>query len=412
MIIVTNPFEMKLYLLHSTLILFLVTSATGVISQTTEEFDNLVFFVPSGFTVNKTNNSFMLSDATVPGGQYFTITINRSVLSLKKIEKSFPVFWRESLLNEGIDNPVPEPAFVKTQTTSGWNSYRGGKLVTFNPQSSPFYYHLTILRSLGITFRVCTRSSSEELFIQKTPQLMQLISSMSFKTSPRQNGQPAVTNQNNPAYPGNSGNAGYNQMLQLNGLYISVQGDLFSDAELAVLYFSPDGTVFTDIPEKGFFNWNMQQYKSQFPSLFGSFNTINNTVSVRMNNETIATSYTHDQNNSIQSNTNPSQVFKKIDALDNYQMEGSFINKQSGSNANIVFTRDGQFTDNGLIKTILKNNNEAAGYGKYSSRQNSLLLQYSDGRQLQLCFYMMPEDFQTGGRPDKILINNYVLTKQ
>ncbi len=403
---------MKFYSVYIVFIVLFQASGIQAVSQIKEEFDNLIYYIPAGFTVDKTDNSILLSDASVSGGQYFTITINKSVFSLKKIEKSFPVFWRESLLNEGIDSPATEPAFVKAQTNSGWNSYRGGKLVQYNQQTAPFYYHLTIIKYLGITVRICTRASSEELFMQKVPRLMQIISSANFKTPPQQNTHAVTTNQNNLTLPNTSGNTGYHQPVQLTGLYISVQGNLLADAELAVLYFSPDGTVFTDIPEKGFFNWNMQQYKSQFPSLFGSFNTINNTVSVRMNNETITTSYTHDQNNSIQSNTNPSQVFKKIDALDNYQMEGSFINKQSGSNASIVFTRDGQFTDNGLIKTILKNNNEAAGYGKYSSRQNSLLLQYSDGRQLQLCFYMMPEDFQTGGRPDKILINNYVLTKQ
>jgi hypothetical protein len=385
-------------------------------SQTKVEFDNLVFFIPAGLNVNKTDNSMLISDASAGNGQYFTITVNRSGFSLKKMEKSFPVFWREALLNDGIDYPAAEPAFVKAQTNSGWQCFRGGKLVQYSAQTSSFYYHLTVMRYLGVTLRIVTRASSEDLFMQKIPVLMQLVSSINFKTPPPQTtNYPVSSNQNYPPPSTNTGNTnpGYNQPVQLNGLYIAVQGDLLTNAELSVLHFSPDGTVYTDIPEKGFFNLNMQQQKAQFPTLFGSFSTTNNTIAVRMNNQVPEATYTIDQYGSIKPAANPAQLFRKIESLDNYQLEGTFINKQSPAAGTIVFNR-GSFTDNGLVKTVLSNGNQnfSNGNGSYSSRQNSLLLQYMDGRQLQLCFYMMPEDFQKGGRPDKILVGNYLLVKQ
>ncbi len=385
------------------------------ISQNKEEFDNFIFYIPQGLSVSKTPTNMILTDATAGNGQNFTITVNKSTFSLKKMEKGFPVFWRESLLNEGMDNPSAEPAFVKAQTNSGWNCFRGGKLVQYSAQTPLFYYHLTVMRYTGITLPIITRASSEELFMQKIPLLMQLVSSVNFKPQqPAQNVyKPASSNQNYPSSQSGSGNPVYNQPVQLNGLYISVQGDLLSNAELSVLHFSPDGTVFTDIPEKGFFNLNRQEQKTQYPSMSGSFTTMNNTISVKMNNQANATTYTFDQDG-IKAAANPAQSFKKIESLDHFQFEGTFINRQSGTVATIVFNKDGQFTDNGLIKTILSGSNEAFsnGNGSYSSRQNSLVLQYTDGRQLQLCFYMMPEDFRKGGRPDKILISNYLLVKQ
>jgi hypothetical protein len=410
-----NKYKMRPLLIL--LIAFIcLTHSLKAVSQTKEEFDNLIFYIPAGFTVNKTDNSMLFSDPTAGNGQYFTVTVNKSTFSLKKIEKSFPVFWRESLLNEGVDNPAAEPAFVKAQTNSGWNCFRGGKLVQYNAQTPSFYYHLTVMRYVGVTLRIITRASSEELFMQKIPLLMQLVSSVNFKKQPPpQNTKPPVSS--NPTYPApqtGSGNPSYNQPVQLNGLYISVQGDLLYNAELSVLYFSPDRTVFTDIPEKGFFNLNMQEHRAQYPSLSGSFTTMNNTISVKMNNQANAATYTIDPDGTIRATTNPALLFKKFESLDNYQFEGVYINRQGGNAASIVFNKDGSFTDNGLIKTILSKGNEAFsnGNGSYSSRQNSLLLQYTDGRQLQLCFYMMPEDFRKGGKPDKILINNYLLVKQ
>ena len=166
-------------------------------SQVKEEFDNLIFYIPNGLSIHKTESSLVINDSLLANGQNFSITVNKSIVSFKKIEKSLPAFWRESLLNDGVDNPAAEPEFVKSQTSSGWNSFRGGKMISYNQQSPPFYYHLIVLRYLGITVKIVTRSSSEELFMQKYPQLMQMVSAVNFKTPPaQQNTQPVSTNQN------------------------------------------------------------------------------------------------------------------------------------------------------------------------------------------------------------------------
>src|SRR6185436_10813345 len=136
--------------------IMILTCSFSAACQVKEEFDNLVFYIPSGLSVMKTENSLSLNDSLLTNGQSFSITINKSTFSLKKIEKSFPVFWRESLMNEGVDNPVAEPAYVKTQTTSGWNCFRGGKMVTYNSQAPSFYYHLIVLRCLGVTVKIVT----------------------------------------------------------------------------------------------------------------------------------------------------------------------------------------------------------------------------------------------------------------
>ena len=388
--------------------------SSDAISQTREEFDNLIFFIPSGFTINKTLNNMMLTDDSAGNGQYFTITVNKTTFSLKNIEKSFPQTWRESLLNDGVDNPVQEPTFVKANTNSGWNCLRGGKTVTYNEQVPSFYYHLTIMRNVGLTLRIVTRASSEELFMQKYPLLIQLVSSVSFKTvPPGQNYHQTVSsNQANNGSQNNTYNSGYSQSVQLNTLYISAHGDLLSGGTLSVLCFLPGGNVFTDIPERGFSNFNIQDQRSKTPELCGTYITGNNAVSIKMNNQASESIYSLEQDGSIRSNAG--ELFKKTESLDNYQFEGTFINKQDAANKTIIFYKDGRFTDNGLVKTILSKGTPtfSEGSGNYTSKQNSIALQYSDGRQLQLCFYMMPEDYQAAGQPGKVLINNYVLVRQ
>ena len=187
----------KAFFLCCVVSITILTGSLSAASQVKEEFDDLIFYIPSSLSFYKTENRLLIKDSTLPIGQEYSITIDKSVLSLKKIEKSFPIFWRESLMNEGVDKPVAEPEFVKAQTTSGWNCFRGGKMVTYNDKVPPFYYHLIVLRYMGVTLKIITHASSEELFFQKYPQLMQMVSVINFKTTPKQTTQPGVSSNQN-----------------------------------------------------------------------------------------------------------------------------------------------------------------------------------------------------------------------
>ena len=170
-----------------------IISNLRTLAQTREEFDNLIFYIPQGLSVSKTTNSMILTDVTTGNGQKFTITVNKPVVSFKKMEKSFPKYWRELLIQEGYDNPPEEPPFIKFQNNAGWICSRGGKLVKYSGQSTPAWYHLTIMRYLGITVQVVTKSDTEELFIQKLSLLMQLVISVELKNRSYQNNQGPAT---------------------------------------------------------------------------------------------------------------------------------------------------------------------------------------------------------------------------
>jgi hypothetical protein len=154
------------------------------IAQNKEEFDNLVFFVPQGLSISKSTNSVRLTDAIAGAGEDFSITINKSIFSLKKVEKNLPVFWKESLAMDGFDDSVEEPKFIKFKNSGGWECFRGGKAVSYSAQSAPEYYHLTVIKRMGVTTRIITRASNEELFIRKISLLMQLVASVDFKPQP------------------------------------------------------------------------------------------------------------------------------------------------------------------------------------------------------------------------------------
>src|SRR5207245_9933510 len=133
--------------------------------------------------------------------------------------------------------------------------FRGGKTVSYSSQSPPQFYHLTVIKYLGVTLRIVTRASSEDLFEKKIPMLMQVVGSIEFKKiPPKQN----VNSTNNPNVPSgtssnsststNTGADPSNTSVQVRNyiLYMSVQGDLLSSAEISILYFSPDGNVYTN----------------------------------------------------------------------------------------------------------------------------------------------------------------------
>jgi len=265
--------------------------------------------------------------------------------------------------------------------------------------------------------RIVTRASSEDVFMQKYPLLIQMVSSVGFKgqSTGQNNNHSFSSNQvNYGTQNNNSVDQSYHQSVQLNTLYISVQGDLLSNGSLSVLCFLAGGNVFTDIPEKGFSSFRIEDQRAKSPNLCGTYTSGNNTIAVRMNNQTDVANYSIQQDGSIMSNDG--SLFKKIESLDNYQFEGTFVNKQDATSENktIIFYKDGSFSDNGLVKTILPSGNStfAGGKGNYTSKQNSIYLKCSNGQQLQLCFYMMPEDYQQAGQPGKIFINNYVLVRQ
>lgn len=176
-------YRLRSLMISLTIVIFLFHSVNAM-AQSKEEFDNLIFFVPQGLSISKSTNSIKLTDAT---GEDFSITINRSTFSLKKIEKSFPVFWKESLAMDGFDDSIQGPQFVKFRNSGGWDCFRGGKTVSYSTQSNPQYYHLTVVRYLGITTRIITKAGSEELFLRKMALLMELIGSIEFKKPPQNN---------------------------------------------------------------------------------------------------------------------------------------------------------------------------------------------------------------------------------
>src|SRR5438270_11410432 len=157
------------YLIQSSVMLLMMVQLLPAFAQSKEDFESLDFIVPAGFSVNKTSTSVVLTDPSVNAGENYSITINRSTLSLRKIEKTFPLFWKESLVMDGFDNPAQEPQFVKFTTNNGWECFRGGKTVSYSSQSPPQFYHLTVIKYLGVTLRIVTRASSEDLFEKKIP---------------------------------------------------------------------------------------------------------------------------------------------------------------------------------------------------------------------------------------------------
>lgn len=382
-------------------------------AQIKDEFDVIVFYVPKGLTINKTTNNFTLTD--IAGEGNFSITLNRSTISLRKMEKTFPVFWKESMSMDGFDNPTVEPQFVKFTNNAGWDVFRGGKTVSYGTTqlSTSIYYHLTIIKHFGITIRIVTKAATEELFMQKMPLLMELIASIDLKKQQPQPGFNIGSNSNsNLGQPNVVSTQKTSIPVETYALYMSVQGDLMTNAEISVLYFLPDGTVYTDIPEKGFASFNIQEQKNKNPEMFGSYTSSEGKIIIKMSGETNPVIYNSRQDRTLQLLNNPTVIYKKMESLTNYQLEGIYIKKHENNNITFTFTGNGRFTDNGLIKNITANNdNNYPGNGSYSITNNSLTLSYADGRFIQLCIYVVPEDYRQGNTPNKILINNYVLTK-
>lgn len=206
------------------------------------------------------------------------------------------------------------------------------------------------------------------------------------------------------ASAGNAGNSG-----GLSGLYIGykTRGLIGLDTHFEYLAFFPDGNVIRYLPEEGLQNFNFSEALRTSRDYCGRYQVNGNQLNIAW------------ANNDSEQGTRTASGWKilgdeyfHLARSDGLKLDGTYHREDPElANRAFLFTPDGRFAENGMLNLVAySGSNTAQGGGYYRISNNTLTLNYSDGRRISLSFYIFPVRNE-GQRPGSISVNTYTLVR-
>lgn len=177
--------------------------------------------------------------------------------------------------------------------------------------------------------------------------------------------------------------------------------------------FFPDGTVFWRFPAEGLRYFEAAAARGHHPNDWGTYQIKNGDIHIQRGPD--RTNYVMTRQGERLNNP-PSLgkgTFRPVPPADNLRLEGRYRRVGNAQSPAVMFTRDGKFRDEGAFRyssyTRLNGTNYsddgAAGTGTYSIGQNTLELNYSDGRVKRFTFVTFPENLAKKPAVDSFIIN-------
>lgn len=186
--------------------------------------------------------------------------------------------------------------------------------------------------------------------------------------------------------------------------------------------FAPDGRVYYGLPKDGNFNnFDFARAAREDAANVGSYQINGNQLQFSFqgrNNPPVA--FTRTQNGFRLGNT----VYYRVSGFDGLRLNGtysirSFTNTSAGNNTTggvagervIAFSGDGRFSEQGFVgfsgsgaSAGAAGSSRNSGSGSYQIRENTLELNYADGRRERYSFFVYPENVNENP-PGLIIIN-------
>ena len=169
--------------------------------------------------------------------------------------------------------------------------------------------------------------------------------------------------------------------------------------------FLPGGRVYARLPDPGLENFDYEAAIREHPPAQGSYVITGNTVRItwpsgggRVFKRTPDGELWEDRTN-----------YTPLPKATGLQLSGTWAVQwnELSSQHTISFTPDGQFREQGFLNMInWEPRGKDAGSGTYRISNNTLELHYTDGRVLQISFYVFPEELKKP-QPSVIYINSF-----
>jgi hypothetical protein len=195
----------------------------------------------------------------------------------------------------------------------------------------------------------------------------------------------------------------------MKGLYVGykMRGLTGLRSHFEYLAFFPDGNVIRYLPEQGLKSFDFHAALRKLRNYCGRYRVNGSEVSV-----TWADNNTETATKSASTLRISGDSYFSVSSADGSKLDGTFRREDTDlAKYAIRFTPDGRFTENGMLDLVaFSGPSTAPGSGTYSLADNTLVMDYADGRHVALSFWVFQDD-EAGQRPKAIHLNTYPLVR-
>lgn len=219
--------------------------------------------------------------------------------------------------------------------------------------------------------------------------------SLSFANNP-------ATRSRAAAKPGSAGG--------LDGLYVGykMRGLTGLKTHFEYLVFFPDGNVIRFLPEPGLDNFDFRKALRSSRDYCGRYSVAASRVTIEWADNNTENAARSGQDLKISGDS-----YFQVSKDDGLMLKGTYRREGSDLAQHFIrFSADGHFAENGMLPLLAySGSNSSPGNGQYTISNNTLHLNYSDGRKIKLSFFIFSQD-EAGERPAMIHVNTYVLLRE
>lgn len=369
-----------------------------------ESFDIATFTAPTGWQRIDSNGMILFHDYKTANGlnSFCQIYLYPSIQSSGNAEKDFNNAWAVLVAKPTASNTRPQTEISKTE--DGWTVVTGYANISFQDLTYTCMLITASGFSKSINVQVNVIGQDYMTDVQNFLNAYELDSKKALaKTQPQVNQNTNQNTMNQTAqYPGSNNGTFYAGMQAATGGYEYANSKRY-------LYLSPDNTFRWGYCQEGYYNYNTQVDKMKSPDFAGTYTRSGGNILLNFySSRTMA--LTEESNNDL----NAGQYkFVKFPQLNGHTIEGTYTRADlikelwpNGVQPRATLHQNGRFEDQGLLgmgesidvslpyQEWKQRTAELGmwGNGSYTIVDNSLLLNYDDGRRKQLLIYMHDAD--------------------
>jgi hypothetical protein len=404
--------------MKATILFFLLIASAAAQSQNEITLGNISMTPPRGWTVARNGPIVNISAPTRPASNMVMLVFSANPTASPRSDVQAQ--WPDVLSRANARDANASPLQISEGTTKSGLSFAQAGRAVFSA-AAPGYMHLLAIRADDQTLFITALADSAAVFESYRRNIFEpFADSVQVRvTRTAAPAPPPSPSANRPAPQSASGPR--SPVVGMYGGFANVNTDVVTGVlhpaiGTVHLYFFEDGSVYRGYANRGYDRLDVAALRQKSAEAFGTYTFSGNTIQVRYGQFTFQ--YARDDKGALNCISGgcifgpsfthlPSGTGMTFDGT--YSRAGLIQDPADGPGPpRITFTKAGQFTDVGMVKVLASVNyfevlltpdqgspwtrNVRPGSGTYSTANNSLYLNYSDGRRMQMGFYVMPKD--------------------
>jgi hypothetical protein len=373
-------------------LILLLAIMQQVIGQS-ETYGHMLLPTLKGWKFQKYSNAAIFTPTDLTPGQYLEVRIMESKSFTGTLQQALEESWNDALQELQATKAYDgNPYEIVTEKTSykGWDYIRGrGTFLAVGNEINRYDMHLFVIKLNDRIERIAIWGLMNIDYGDFSPWVNPLyenaIEEFFYSVKFDDWKEPAITN----------------GTVKDEGIFGLYEGLKLSGNGLVGAYtmFYPNGQIFSGpkFPAQGFYGMNTWVEAELRTRYWGTYTLQNGKGNIKMGYGDIPIKVSG--NDLIVTTQNTEHKYEKVPSVDSAVFNGTyaFEGNWDGNPPSITFTTDGKFTDRGALDILHHattdpfNITSEPGSGTYFVKDFTLILNYSDGRKVQLVF--MGEDY-------------------